>query len=159
MEIKNVNKGNNNYPQKLDITEKTIKENMLDKWKLIGIASIISNGLLASVTANYEVQAMKLSGDIAIIDENVIETENTTNENIMETENTIQQSGNTGSGYSVSDYYGNSYSENIVIGVNEHEANELSVGTIAIVGVMVIAILIGLVELTKNKGKKDEGER
>ena len=149
MEIKNVNKINNNYPQKVDMNEKTIKENLLDKWKLIGIASIISNGLLASMTMNCEVQAMELSGDVAIIDENVVETGNETDENIVETTNTTYQGGNTGS----------RYSGGTATGVNESETSGLTIGTLTIVGVMVVAILVGLVELVKNKGKNDKGEQ
>ena len=41
MEIKRANRISNNYPKKEEITETVINENLLEKWYIAGISSLI----------------------------------------------------------------------------------------------------------------------
>lgn len=76
MEIKRINNSSNSYPKKEDITEEIINENMLDKWIIIGLSSLIMYGLLDSVSYGVDNMETQLAGDIAVIDENIIENTN-----------------------------------------------------------------------------------
>ena len=77
MEIKRANRISNNYPKKEEITETVINENLLEKWYIAGISSLIIYGLLESSSYGFESQKAQLVGDM-VVDENVFFENNTT---------------------------------------------------------------------------------
>ncbi len=77
MEIKRANRISNNYPKKEEITETVINENLLEKWYIVGISSLIIYGLLESSSYGFESQRTQLVGDM-VVDENVFFENNTT---------------------------------------------------------------------------------
>ena len=77
MEIKRANRISNNYPKKEEITETVINENLLEKWYIAGISSLIIYGLLESSSYGFESQRTQLVGDM-VVDENVFFENNTT---------------------------------------------------------------------------------
>lgn len=77
MEIKRANRISNNYPKKEEITETVINENLLEKWYIAGISSLIIYGLLESSSYGFESQKTQLVGDM-VVDENVFFENNTT---------------------------------------------------------------------------------
>ena len=76
MEIKRANRISNNYPKKEEITETVINENLLEKWYIAGISSLIIYGLLESSSYGFESQKTQLVGDM-VVDENVFFENNT----------------------------------------------------------------------------------
>ena len=77
MEIKRANRISNNYPKKEEITETVINENLIEKWYIAGISSLIIYGLLESSSYGFESQRTQLVGDM-VVDENVFFENNTT---------------------------------------------------------------------------------
>ncbi len=68
MEIKRVNGSSINYPKKEEVTEEVLKENLLEKWYIAGISSLIIYGLLENDTYGFESQDAPLAGDVMVVE-------------------------------------------------------------------------------------------
>lgn len=96
MEIKNINNLSNSYPRKVEMSRATVDEKLLNKWKIIGLSSIVLNGLLGLYAGNAEAYDMQLAGDVEYIGDGYTENTNTIytggeTSNFNTSENTIPE--------------------------------------------------------------------
>jgi len=78
MEIKRVNGSSINYPKKEEVTEEVLKENLLEKWYIAGISSLIIYGLLENDTYGFESQDAPLAGDVMVVENTLTNSYNNT---------------------------------------------------------------------------------
>ncbi len=94
MEIKSVKKTDYVYPKQENVDVQMMNDNVLDKWKIVGLAGIIACGLIETVSYGFGTGYAELAGDVQI-NENYIYNTNTTytggmDENYMSNTSTKQ---------------------------------------------------------------------